>query len=433
MHIVTASAPGRLDVMGGIADYSGSLVLQLPLDVRTTAELIPRTDRVLEFISARGAGRDHFRVDLDSLTTPEALREQFTTQRLPRWGAYVLGAAYACLVRNADRLGSPARGFQLRIHSQVPAGKGVSSSAALEVACFGAIAAAHAAQFTTEEVATECQWAENHIAGAPCGIMDQMTSACGQRDHLLRLRCQPASIEGQIAIPDGWRFYGVDSGIRHAVSGADYGTVRTAAFMGYRMIASLAGLRVEQAGDRVRVHDEQWRGYLANISPDEFAPRFEPHLPAQLRGADFLAKYGGITDDVTRVAPDRLYPVRQATAHPVRENARVERFAELLGHHSAAAEMGELMYASHASYSACGLGSDGTDRLVQLVRERGGESGLYGAKVTGGGSGGTVAILGTIDAEPAVRALARRYQSETGRAAEIFASSGPGLEVDLSS
>ena len=56
--------------------------------------------------------------------------------------------------------------------------------------------------------------------------------------------------------------------------------------------------------------------------------------------------------------------------------------------------MGELMSAAHDSYSACGIGSDGTDLLVELVREAGPQSGLYGAKITGGGSGGTVAILG---------------------------------------
>ena len=61
-------------------------------------------------------------------------------------------------------------------------------------------------------------------------------------------------------------------------------------------------------------------------------------------------------------------------------------------------EMGALMYGSHASYTACGLASDGTDLFVELVRERGQSSGLYGAKITGGGSGGTVAILGRADA-----------------------------------
>ena len=77
-----ARAPGRLDVMGGIADYSGSLVLQLPLDVQTTATLTPRDDRIIEVSSQRGAGKDVFFVDLDALLTgalrtPDGLRAQF--------------------------------------------------------------------------------------------------------------------------------------------------------------------------------------------------------------------------------------------------------------------------------------------------------------------------------------------------------------------
>lgn len=435
---IIARAPGRLDVMGGIADYSGSLVLQLPLGVHTTATLTARDERIIEIISKRGAGQDAFRVDLDSLLTgalsaPEVVRAHFADGRLPRWGAYILGAVYACIVRNASRLRRAPYGFRLHIASRVPAGKGVSSSAALEVASFAAVAAAHDAVFTPEEIATECQWAENHLAGAPCGIMDQMTSACGRRDHLLRLRCQPASVEGHVAIPDGWRFYGIDSGIRHAVSGGDYGTVRTAAFMGYRIIAALAGLRAEPDGLRTLVHDDVWHGYLANISPTEFVSRFEQRLPVEMLGADFLAEYGGITDTVTRVDPAAVYPVRQATAHPVRENARVERFAELLpvlgSDVTAASQMGALMYAAHESYGACGLGSDGTDTLVAMVRASHERDGLFGAKITGGGSGGTVAILGTVAAEGAVRDLARRYARETGRAAEVFTASGPGLTV----
>ena len=89
------------------------------------------------------------------------------------------------------------------------------------------------------------------MLGAPCGIMDQMTSALGRRDRLLRLRCQPATVEGHVTVPAGYRFYGIDSGIRHAVTGADYGTVRTAAFMGYRIIADFAGLPATVDGDRV--------------------------------------------------------------------------------------------------------------------------------------------------------------------------------------
>jgi L-arabinokinase len=84
------------------------------------------------------------------------------------------------------------------------------------------------------------------------------------------------------------------------------------------------------------------------------------------------------------------------------------------------------MYESHASYGACGLGSDGTDRLVDLVATQGAERGLFGAKITGGGSGGTVAILGTSGAEAVVRDIAAGYAAETGREAAVFTESGPG-------
>ena len=81
---------------------------------------------------------------------------------------------------------------------------------------------------------------------------------------------------------------------------------------------------------------------------------------------------------------------------------------------------------SHASYSACGLGSDGTDRLVALARAAGPARGIYGAKITGGGSGGTVALLADAGSGDTVRAIARRYAEETGRDAYVFEGSSPG-------
>jgi L-arabinokinase len=306
----------------------------------------------------------------------------------------------------------------------------VSSSAALEVASMMAAAAAANVQMSPAEIAIACQSVENHVVGAPCGIMDQMTSVCGEANRLLRLKCQPATIEGHVAIPKGYRFYGIDSGVRHAVSGADYGTVRTAAFMGYRLIAREAGLRGGRREGHVFVDDDIWHGYLANIAPRDYEARFRDRLPERMSGADFLAQLDGITDSVTRVAPDRIYPVRNATAHPIYEQARIERFAKLLEQlgddPSLTNELGALMHASHESYSACGLGSDATDRLVAMVAEAGPNAGAFGAKITGGGSGGTVAILGTDSAEPVVRDIATRYSLETGRIAEVFTESGPG-------
>jgi L-arabinokinase len=323
-------------------------------------------------------------------------------------------------------------GLKLLIESDVPEGKGVSSSAALEVATMTAVCAGYAIDIPASQIAAACQLVENEVVGAPCGIMDQMTSACGRRDRLLRLRCQPGTIEGQLEIPPGLRFYGIDSGLRHAVTGADYGTVRTATFMGYRIIADIAGLAAPYHDEHVLIDDSLWHGYLANISPREFAERFEHSLPEIMTGAEFLARYNGITDRVTRVDRARQYPVRRATAHPIHEQARVARFAELLAEsmtkRDAAVELGRLMYASHASYGSVGLGSVGTDRLVDLVADSGPARGVFGAKITGGGSGGTVAVLGTTEAESVVREIAARYTRETGLPADVFVESGPGAE-----
>jgi L-arabinokinase len=125
--------------------------------------------------------------------------------------------------------------------------------------------------------------------------------------------------------------------------------------------------------------------------------------------------------------------VRAAAEHPILEHERVRRFRTLLvegaATEEARAELGQLMYESHASYSACGLGSDGTDRLVALCRAAGPAGGIYGAKITGGGSGGTVAVLAAAGRRDAVEAIARQYQQETNREASIFAGSSSGARA----
>lgn len=435
--IYIARAPGRLDVMGGIADYSGATVLQLPLDCATVAMLQRQRAPRCELATRRGGRWEHFTIDLETLIAgelrdPASLATWFADRTADHWAAYVVGVIQRCLRLAGPEALGPQPGLRMVIESQVPEGKGVSSSAALEVASMTAVAASYRIAMPAAQLAAECQWVENHVVGAPCGIMDQMTSACGRRDRLMRLRCQPGTIEGHVEIPPGYKFFGIDSGLRHAVTGADYGTVRTAAFMGYRMIAAETRLNVKPEGSRVHIDDPYWAGYLSNITPFDFAARFETRLPTRMNGAEFIAQYQGITDLVTRVQPERSYPVRQATAHPIFEQQRVERFVALLGalthQPDVAEEMGHLMYESHTSYSACGLGSDGTDRLVELVAAAGSASGLFGAKITGGGSGGTVAVFGLDCAEPLVREIAALYAAESGRAAQVFADSGPGAD-----
>jgi L-arabinokinase len=435
--VFIARAPGRLDLMGGIADYSGSLVLELPLAAATFVGVQHSYDRTFVVHTHGGSGTGSSSTaefSLDSIEAAIAAPDYATGQstfandgRL-RWAAYVIGTL---IVLGREKGVRFFDGLRILIDSAVPSGKGVASSAALEVAAMQAVCAAYEVELTGHDLAVLCQMTENLVVGAPCGIMDQMTSACGEENRLLALRCQPAEVVGQIALPEGLEIWGIDSGVRHEVGGADYGAVRVGAFIGYRIVAELARLpSTDRGAGHVDVDDPRWRGYLANLSPDEWSREFRDHVPIEIGGQLFLDRYGGITDRVTRVDASRTYAVRQPTEHPIRENSRVVAYRRLLESgartESERAALGALMYESHESYSACGLGSSGTDRLVELVREMGRASGLYGAKITGGGSGGVVAVLAREGSKAIVDDLAARYARETGRTTGVLGGSSSG-------
>jgi L-arabinokinase len=412
--VAVSRAPGRLDVMGGIADYSGSLVLERPIAEGTWAAAL-RLDRpVVEIVSV---GRAPCTIPLEALAPGGAPASYADARRLfeasPfRWAAYIAGVI---LVLARERRLSLADGVRIVVSSQVPEGKGVSSSAAVETASMSAVAAAFALPLAPRDVAILCQTAENFVAGAPCGVMDQMTCVFGEPQALLALLCQPAELHAPVPVPDDVELWGLDSGERHAVGGSDYGAVRAGAFMGLRILAE---------------HADVPGGYLANVAPETFERELARHLPDEMAGDAFLSRYQGTSDTATSVAPARRYRVRAATAHPVYERWRVESFRELLLEPAGEARrrrLGELMYESHASYGDCGLGSEGTDRLVELVRAEGATAGLYGARITGGGSGGTVAVLGRRDAAPAIARVAEAYARQTGHRPHIFAGSSPGV------
>ncbi|BDA43718.1 probable galactokinase at C-terminar half [Coccomyxa sp. Obi] len=478
--IIVTRAPGRLDVMGGIADYSGSLVLQLPLAqachvaVQTHPLPLQRVWRHMQSrheaaggpkaalrvvslhadLTNRGPTFDMDLAELERDGAPipyEEARQYFKRDPAHSWAAYVAGALVVLMHEKGCRFSD---GISILVSSAVPEGKGVSSSAAVEVSIMQALAAAHGVHLEGRELALLCQKVENCVVGAPCGVMDQMTSALGEAGSLLALRCQPAEMLPPASLPPHVRLWGVDSGIRHSVGGLDYGTVRAGAFMGLHMLSGLASDLQRQGSyhspSKTRskastngVHCSPiGGGYLANVAPSDFLRVYEPELPESITGAAFLEKYGDHWDTATQVDPATTYLVRQPTAHPVWENWRVRTFRQLLLQADGAdpteqlGMLGEIMYQSHASYSRCGLGSHGTDRIVALVRDeaaaaaaRGERPALYGAKITGGGSGGTVCVLGSAD-EAGEAALARvvdQYaQSTGGYRAQVFSGSSPG-------
>ncbi len=397
--IYSASSPGRLDVMGGVADYSGSLLLQMPIRERVNVKLQKRKDGWIH-IHTKADGRDatfsiHWNElkHLDNQHAGQLIRSKPGGQ----WASYIVG----CFVVLANEKRIEITGAAIIIESSIPWGKGVSSSAALEIAVMESLVAAYKLKLGKYELPVFCQRVENEITGAACGLMDQLSVCYGRKSRLLPIICQPCEVEEAEVIPDPIRFYGIDSGVRHAVSGSSYEQVRAAAFMGYSIIALLEGASPNalfRARETRQYHHLPFKGYLANISPSLFIQQYQQQLPETLSGADFLQQSGVSIDTATSIDPAAVYHIRACTKHPVNEDHRVRLFRQLLKlkagkNREREMLLGELMLQSHQSYSEIGLGNERTDEIVQMIRDAGAASGVYGARVTGGGSGGTVCIL----------------------------------------
>ncbi len=427
-EVIVARVPARLDVMGGIADYSGANVCEGVLGRGTLIALQPRTDRTLRIRTVQ-SGKPSLpvetRIPLDYFYQGEGIapysqvREVCHSNPLVNWAAYVGGSIFTLIKEEGIRM---PYGFNLLLMSAVPMNVGIGSSAATELAVLSCVSAHLGLSLGGDRLAQLGQMAENHVVGAPCGIMDQIAVALGRQGRLTHILCRPGAVVGEVAIPPGTAFVGINSLVRHSVAGNPYADTRIGAFMGKRIINDLRA-----KSGRAPI------GYLTELTPEEFTADYKAHLPESITGADFLAKYKTHDDPVTKIQTGATYRVAGPTAHPIFENDRVLKFMDRLraasaGDKNALIEAGELMYGCHASYqNNCDLSVPEVDYLVELVRKRGVKAGLYGAKITGGGTGGTVAIFGTVEAiKEHVPEIAREYSQRIGRMPDIFEGTSPG-------
>ncbi|MHB8519497.1 MAG: galactokinase [Limisphaerales bacterium] len=430
LPIFCSRAPGRLDLMGGNDDYTGGLVFEATIREATWAAVQLRADRQLVFrnpqVKSRG-WRDHVEFSLDDLTNDAEVRRLVNREPATRWTAYVLGVFHLLKKRFPGRL---AVGASIHIESDVPLNKGVSSSASIEVAVMKAAAGAYGIDLAGIELAEACQWVENVIAESACGIMDQITVVMGDEGCILPLLCQPCLPRPLVRLPEGLACWAVDSGVSHMVSGVEYEAARAGAFMGYKLICDWEGLDVrhDESGQIPRWTDSRWNGYLANLSPSLFRSRYESRLAETLTGADYLRDGQIHVDPFTVLRPEVVYRVRACTRYAVEENFRVQLYAELAAGGVGFPQMGDLMYQSHQAYTECGLGCEATDLLVELVRQEGLAGGLFGAKITGGGAGGTVAVLGRKDARAAFDRVLNRFGEARGLTPYVFEGSSMGAD-----
>ncbi|PYS81359.1 MAG: galactokinase [Acidobacteria bacterium] len=322
-------APGRVNLIGEHTDYNGGFVLPMAIERGTTVAAAPREDRRVRAHSVNLGSTAEF--DLDRPGRP----------RRGVWFDYVEGVAQA-LVRRGARL----RGADLVVESDVPAGAGLSSSAALEVSTGMALAAVSGASVERVELALAGQEAEHTYVGTMCGIMDQLTSACGREGHALLIDCR--SLE-TTAIPlDTTETVVVvcDTRVKHELASSAYNERRADCERGVELLRHV--LPAVTALRDVSVED--------------------------------LQRYGGCLPEI----------IRRRCRHVVTENARTLRAAGAL-RAGCMEEMGRLMWQSHESLrDDYEVSCAELDALVEIAA---GVEGVAGARMTGGGFGGSTVNL----------------------------------------
>ena len=345
-----AAAPGRVNLIGEHTDYNGGYVLPTALPQETTVALTKRSDRVVRAYSAELG--DHGRMDF------ELGREQ----RTHTWIDYVQGVTWAL----ADR-GRTMTGCEIRVKSNVPIGKGLSSSAALEVAVGRALNAAFGLGLSDLDIAMVSHRAETEFVGAPVGIMDQMVCSLGDRSTALFLDATTRRFE-KIPLPPDAELAVIDSGIEHAHASGEYRTRRR---------------ECDEAAQRLGV------GRLRDIT--------------RAREAEI------------EQLPE---PLNRRARHVITENARVLSAVDAIRRNDVHT-LGTLFLQSHASMrDDFQVSLPDIDRLVEIAAEH---PDTLGARLTGGGFGGAVVVLcRRARASDAARQIVDRYRTETRRAGAVL-------------
>ncbi|MFI0263317.1 galactokinase [Streptomyces sp. NPDC017056] len=367
------AAPGRVNLIGEHTDYNDGFVMPLALPHTTLAAASPRTDGVLRVHSGDdgSAGGQIAELRLDALRPASD----------GGWAAYPAGVVWA--MREA---GLPVGGADLHYDSTVPVGAGLSSSAALEVATALALDDLYGLGLSRQRLAQLAQRAENAFVGVPCGIMDQTAAACCTEGHALFLdtrdlaqRQVPFDLAGE-----GLRLLVVDTRVKHELGDGAYAQRRALCEFGARALGVHALRDVQYA-----------------------------QLPAALDG---LAT--GPADGGPAGGPD----VRAAVRHVVTENRRVEEVIARLDAGDPRA-IGPLLTDGHAS-----LRDDFRVSCAELdlAVAAAGAAGALGARMTGGGFGGSAVVLVEEAAADAVAGRITQAFAAAGHAAPRIFPAVPG-------
>ncbi|RPE03772.1 galactokinase [Candidatus Pantoea deserta] len=344
----TIQAPGRVNLIGEHTDYNDGFVLPCAIDYQTVIACAKRDDRQVRVVA----------VDYDNQQDSFSLDEPILSLKEPMWANYVRG-----VVKHLQQRDASFGGVDMVISGDVPQGAGLSSSASLEVAVGTVFQQLYHLKLDGAAIALNGQEAENQFVGCNCGIMDQLISALGKKDHAMLLDCRTLGTR-PVSMPKDVAVVIINSNFRRSLVGSEYNTRREQCETGARFFAQPALRDVDIAQFKAVEHE------------------LDPQVAKRVR-------------------------------HVLTENARTLEAAEALSKGDLQ-RMGELMAESHASMrDDFEITVPPIDTLVDIVKAEIGERG--GVRMTGGGFGGCVVALMPSDLVDRVKAVvAEQYEAKTG-------------------
>lgn len=374
-----AYAPGRVEILGNHTDYNEGFVLSAAIDLGIAAAISAAPGRAC---CLRAADVDEELTFELPVTAPVGK---------PLWANYVLG-----VVNKLGGFGRIGHGFSATIAGDIPPGAGLSSSAALEVAAALGLGALFDIHPSILETAKLCQAAENEFTGARCGLLDQISSLCGEADGLVFTDFRSLRVE---SVPLGRDvcFLVANTRVKHSLVASEYNERRARCEQAAAFFASVLGRPVEP------------KNTLVNEGRNPPEPESGRRMVKALRDVS--------VEEWEKFSP-RMDPVTaRRAAHVIEENHRVLQARGLL----AAGDLkgfGELMYRSHRSSRVNFENScRELDALVDAARAI---PAVLGARLSGGGFGGScVLMVHPAEAAAVGRAIAERYRAAIGHPCEV--------------
>ncbi len=348
---MSVHAPGRVELLGNHTDYNDGYVLSAAIDRGVTMKGSSANDRGIYFNDT--TFNVSTRANLDSIERSEA----------EPWANYPLGVVDCFL-----KAGFPIKGFTAELSSNLPLGAGLSSSAALEVATATLLTRLFDIRIAPIELAKLCRKAENEFVGVNCGLLDQVSSVFGRKNHVIFLDCRNETVK-TFPFPDSVELLITHSGVKHALVGGEYNERRAQCFEAARILG---------------------------------VPALRDASSAQLNAA-------------RDTMPDLAF---RRAAHVVGENERVQHGLQFLQKGDAKA-FGDLMFESHESSRVNFENStQELDALVDIARR---EPGVLGSRLTGGGFGGaTVSLIERNTADTVAASITKKYRERTGNTCQTY-------------